>query len=208
MMSLCYLRPGRVVPSRVMPRYVVVLFRRVCCRAWPYNIYTLNRVLSAAKCCSANWLRILIYAIKCGTDFASLPKLKADAKIRTKIVLQCIVLECFSFMFVSNYPNRIQQALNIYACCRMRILLRWFMHLSYVPHCWKGAPHCLHNTQAPSLSASLSVCVCACKFIDMGLNLIWTVAPIRDAHTCNILFTLVASLGCVLVRNILIASRE
>lgn len=105
MMSLCYLRPGRVVPSRVMPRYVVVLFPRVCCRAWPYNIYTLNRVLSAAKCCSANWLRILIYAIKCGTDFATLPKLKADAKIRTKIVLLCIVLECFSFMFVYELPK-------------------------------------------------------------------------------------------------------
>lgn len=56
----------------------------------------------------------------------------------------------------------------------------------------------------------LSICVYACKFIDMGLNLIWTVAPIRDAHTCNncnILFTLAASLSFVFVRNILIASQ-
>lgn len=160
MMSLCYLRPGRVVPSRVMLRYIVVLFPRVCCRAWPYNIYTLNRVLSAAKCCSANWLRILIYAIKCGTDFASLPKLKADAKFALRLYSCALSSNVFHSCSSTNYPNRIQQALNIYACCRKRILQRWFMHLSYVPHCWKGAPHCLHNTQAPSLSASLSVCVC------------------------------------------------
>lgn len=145
--------------------------------------------------------------------FRSCPNLKP----MPKFVLRLYSVHCARMFFIhvrleryEKTPNRIQQALNIYACCRMRILRRWFMHLSYVPHCWKGAPHCLHNTQASSLSASLSVCVCACKFIDMGLNLIWTVAPIRDAHTCsncNILFTLAASLSFVLVRNILIASQ-
>lgn len=146
--------------------------------------------------------------------FRSCPNLKP----MPKFVLRLYSVHCARMFFIhvrleryEKTPNRIQQALNIYACCRMRILRRWFMHLSYVPHCWKGAPHCLHNTQASSLSASLSVCVCACKFIDMGLNLIWTVAPIRDAHTCNncnILFTLAASLSFVLVRNILIASQS
>lgn len=46
--------------------------------------------------------------------------------------------------------------------------------------------HIVERAQYTSLGCvcpAVRVCVrvCLCKFIDMGLNLIWTVAPIRDA---------------------------
>lgn len=127
-------------PHRVVSAHIVFAAGR------DRTAYTLNRVLSAAKCCSANWLRILIYIIKCGTDFA--------LKSHSKTVPECFSLHKYN-IYLELYP------------------IQWNLkHLCLLPHTNPAAMiyaflQCAtllkgHNTPVCCL------CVCLCVHVNLS----------------------------------------